>query len=289
MDRFPAPDPTPIAPDFEVPPEACDCQIHVYGPPETYPTVAAPKYEPHHELDIARVEAMHTVLGISRAVIVTPTVYGTDNRVTTDVLRAQPEKYRGVAVIGADTTDADLKAMDDAGFCAARFNFARFLGATPDADAFRRDVERIGALGWHAVLHVLGEDLLECEALFREVQIPVVVDHMAHLDLDDPKDTDALALLLDLLARDRWWIKLSNGDRMSKAGPPYDDVVEVGRTFVTALPERCLWGTDWPHVMYRKPAMANDGMLLNLLARYAPDAGIRNRILVDNPARLYGF
>lgn len=289
MERFPAPDPEPIAPDFDVPEHSCDCQIHVYGPPENYPVIATAKYTPHFELDIARVEAMHEVLGISRAVIVTPTVYGSDNRVTMDVLQAQPEKYRGVAVIGADTSAADLEQMNDAGFCAARFNFARFLGATPDPDAFRRDVDRIGALGWHAVLHVLGEDLLEYEALFREVEIPIVVDHMAHLDLDDPKDADAHALLLDLLGQDHWWIKLSNGDRMSKVGPPYDDVVDVGRTFVAALPDRCLWGTDWPHVMYRKPAMANDGMLLNLLACYAPDADTRNRILVDNPTRLYGF
>ena len=112
---------------------------------------------------------------------------------------------------------------------------------------------------------------------------------MAHLDLDDARDRDALQLLLDFLKQDNWWIKLSNADRVSKQGAPYHDTIELGRTLAEAAPDRALWGTDWPHVLYRKPVMANDGDLLNVLADFVPDPAARDRVLVDSPARLYGF
>ena len=289
MKRYPAPDPDTKKPSFVPPPGACDCQLHVYGPPDRFPIIAEPKYAPHFELGLDRVRDMHGVLGIERGILVTATVYGTDNRVTADALRRGGGRFRGVAVIADDVTDAELDEMHAAGIRGIRFNFARFLGAAPSPERFRRGVGRIAGRGWHVVIHVQGEDLLEFESLFRAVEIPVVVDHLAHLDLDDARDREAFELLRDLLKQDSWWIKLSNGDRISKQGPPYHDTIPLGRALVEAAPDRSLWGTDWPHVLYRRPVMANDGDLLSLLAEFAPDEAVRNRILVDNPARLYGF
>jgi predicted TIM-barrel fold metal-dependent hydrolase len=207
-----------------------------------------------------------------------------------DTLSREGSALRGIAVIGDGTTDAELDAMDEAGVRGVRCNFAGFLNMTPGPDLFRRTIARITPLGWHVVIHVLGEDLIQYEDLFREVPIPPVVDHMCHLDLATETDRRALDILIDILRQDNCWIKISNGDRVSHDGPPeYGDVIPLGRALAEAAPDRAIWGTDWPHVMYRKPAMANDGDLLALLARYVPDERARNRILVDNPAALYGF
>jgi predicted TIM-barrel fold metal-dependent hydrolase len=233
---------------------------------------------------------MHRALGIERGGLVSPTVYGTENRCMLDALRhAQAGRWRGIAVIGDQTTERELDEMNELGVRGARCNFASFLNMAPDEELFCRTVERIARLGWHVVLHVMAEDLIAHESLFREVRIPVVVDHMAHLDLDNEAGGRAFDLLLELVGQDNWWIKLSNGDRISNAGLPYDDVVAVGRALAEAVPGRAIWGTDWPHVLYRKEWMVNDGDLVDLLARYVPNEAARNRILVDNPQELYGF
>jgi predicted TIM-barrel fold metal-dependent hydrolase len=285
--RPPHPDPRP--PDTKLPPGAIDTQVHIYGPPERYPLKPDALYTPHM-LGLDTAEAMHRKLGIERGVLVSPTVYGTDNRCMIDTLKTtHAGRWRGVAVIGDETTQRDLDEMNEVGVRGARCNFASFLNMTPDEGLFRRTVERIAPMGWHVVLHVLAEDLIAHEALFREVRIPVVVDHMAHLHLDDADGARAFDLLVELVGQDNWWIKLSNGDRISDAGPPYDDVVTLGRTLAEAAPARALWGTDWPHVLYRKENMVNDGDMVDLLARYVPDEAARNRILVENPQELYGF
>jgi predicted TIM-barrel fold metal-dependent hydrolase len=283
------PHPDPRTPDTKLPPGAIDTQTHIYGPPERYPLKPDALYTPHM-LGLDAAEAMHRKLGIERGILVSPTVYGTDNRCMIDALKGtHAGRWRGVAVIGDETTQRDLEEMNEVGVRGARCNFASFLNMTPDEGLFRRTVERIAPLGWHVVLNVLAEDLIANEALFREVRIPVVVDHMAHLHLDDADGARAFDLLVELVGQDIWWIKLSNGDRISDAGPPYDDVVTLGRTLAEAAPARALWGTDWPHVLYRKPSMVDDGDMVDLLARYVPDEAARNRILVDNPQELYEF
>ncbi len=289
MQTIRPPDPDPRTPDTKLPPGAIDTQIHVFGPAERFPLKPDALYAPHL-LDLDDAEAMHRALGIERGVLVSPTVYGTDNRCMLDALRhAQAGRWRGIAVIGDQTTERELGEMNELGVRGARCNFASFLNMAPDEGLFRRTVERIARLDWHVVLHVMAEDLIAHESLFREVRIPVVVDHMAHLDLDNEAGGRAFDLLLELVGQDNWWIKLSNGDRISNAGPPYDDVVAVGRALAEAAPGRAIWGTDWPHVLYRKEWMVNDGDLVDLLARYVPDEATRNRILVDNPRELYGF
>ncbi|NQU72129.1 MAG: amidohydrolase family protein [Rhodospirillales bacterium] len=289
MDTYPPPEVNTKSPGFNMPPGACDTQIHIYGPTDRYPLKPDRVYEPHL-VGIEEVLRMHKTLGIERCVLISPTVYGADNSCMIDALRQQGTNYRGIAVIDDGTSDAELGAMNEAGVRGVRCNFAGFLNMTPDPDLFRRTVARITPLGWHVVVHVLGEDLIEYENLFREVRIPLVIDHMCHLDLTIETDKRALDILMDMLRRDNCWIKISNGDRVSHAGPPdYTDVIPLGRALADIAPDRAIWGTDWPHVLYKKPAMANDGDLLNLLAKYVPDETARNRILVDNPAALYGF
>ncbi len=289
MQTIRPPDPDPRTPDTKLPPGAIDTQIHVFGPAERYPLKPDALYAPHL-LGLDDAEAMHRALGIERGVLVSPTVYGTDNRCMLDALRhAQAGRWRGIAVIGDETTERELDEMNELGVRGARCNFASFLNMAPDEELFRRTVERIARLDWHVVLHVMAEDLIAHESLFREVRIPVVVDHMAHLDLDNEAGGRAFDLLVELVGQDNWWIKLSNGDRISNAGPPYDDVVAVGRALAEAAPGRAIWGTDWPHVLYSKVWMVFDGDLVDLLARYVPDEAARNRILVDNPRELYGF
>ncbi len=288
METIRPPDPSPKTPVTRLPPGATEPQSHIYGGEEKYPLKPDALYAPHR-LGLADAEAMHGVLGIARGVLVSATVYGTDNRCMLDGLRAGNGRWRGVAVIGDATTERELAEMNQLGVRGARCNFASFLEMTPDEGLFRRTVERIAPLGWHVVLHVMPEDLIAHQALFREVRIPVVVDHMAHIDLEAEAGGRAFDLLVELIGRDNWWIKLSNGDRMSNAGPPYDDVVAVGRALAEAAPGRAIWGTDWPHVLYRKDWMVNDGDLVDLLARYVPDEAARNRILADNPRELYGF
>lgn len=289
MEHYPPPVLNPRSPGFAMPKGACDTHLHVFGPASAYPTIPTPAYQPYEELGLDRVRAMHAALGIDRAVIVTPTVYGTDNRITVDALRAGEGQYRGIAVIDDDVSDDSLREMDTAGMRGIRFNFARFLHATPPLDLVRRSIDRVAKLGWHVVVHAQEDELLEFEGLFREISVPMIFDHMAHIDPTTDDGKAAYDLLLDLLKPEGRFVKISNGDRISHAGPPYDDVVALGGALVEAVPDRCLWATDWPHVYYQKPAMADDGGLLDLLARYAPDEAVRNRILVDNPRLLYDF
>ena len=243
METYSPPDADTRAPKFAVPPGACDCQVHVFGPPETYPLKPKPAYQPHY-VGVAEIAEVHRKMGIERAVIVQATVYDIDNACMLDALAAGHGRYRGVAVIDDRTTEQDLERMHEAGVRGARSNFAGFLGMTPDDGLFRRTVERIGRRGWHVIVHGWAEDLIEHEALFREVRIPVVLDHMGHLDLTRDQDKRALDIVLDLLRRDNWWIKLSNGDRVSNDGPPYADAIPLGRTLAEAVPERAIWGTD---------------------------------------------
>jgi 2-pyrone-4,6-dicarboxylate lactonase len=241
MQTYPPPDANPNAPRFQIPAGACDCQVHVFGPPAAYPLKPDPAYQPH-DIGLADIAKVHAALGIERAVIVQATVYGVDNAGMLDALAAGESRYRGIAVIDDTTSDADLDRMHAAGVRGARCNFARFLAMAPDEGQFRRTVERIGKRGWHVVIQGLAEDLITYESLFREVRIPVVLDHMGHLDLTQGEDKRALDIVLDLLRRDTWWVKLSNGDWVSHDGPPYADAIALGRTLAEAAPETGRYG-----------------------------------------------
>lgn len=276
------------APREPLPANSCDCHLHVYGDPARYPfRNPQPRVSPNATPD--NMWKTHAALGIHRAVLVQPSAYMTDNSMMIDTLKAAPKgRLRGVAIIDDETTDKDLEAFHEAGVRCARFNFWKDLGMVPELGMFHRSIERIKGLGWHVKLFSSAADLVELHGLFASLRITAMLDHMGHLEFKNGFSDPAYAVAMDLIKRDNWWILLSNGDRSSAGEYPWDDAVEFGRRMYEAAPDRCVWGTDWPHLAYSKK-MPNDAELVELLYRYLPDAQARQRVLVDNPARLYGF
>lgn len=269
------------------PPGSCDCQFHVYGDPAVYPMIPTRYYEPPRAGTIENAIRMHRTLGFDRGIIVHPSVYGQDHRLLYDML-AQYPNYRGTAIVDESVSDAELRALDAAGVRGVRFNFSRQWGKVMEDLPFERFADRLGALGWHVKVRTKGAEILEHEALFRRLAVTTVIDHLGHLDCSRGVDQPAVQLIDELLSRENWWIKVSNADRFSKAGYPWNDALPIAQTFIKTAPDRVIWGTDWPHVNYPKP-VPNDVEMYELFCRYTPDREIRRKILVDNPARLYGF
>jgi predicted TIM-barrel fold metal-dependent hydrolase len=177
--------------------------------------------------------------------------------------------------------------MHAGGIRGVRFNFVRHLGGRPHMAFFRRTVERLKAIGWHLILHLDAGDLVELQDELRQVPMPMVIDHMGRVAAKDGLDQQPFRVLLDFMRNENTWVKISGAERVSSAGPPFTDAVPFAQALVAAAPDRVLWGTDWPHPNVAH--MPNDGDLVDLLARMVPDPALQRRILVDNPARLYGF
>jgi 2-pyrone-4,6-dicarboxylate lactonase len=285
---IPPPHADPHPPRAFVPPAgACDAHCHVFGPADRFPFSPSRSYTPP-DAGVDDLARLHDRLGLARAVLVQASCHGTDNAALLDALRRYPGRYAGVAMIDDATTDAELDDLHAAGVRGTRVNFVAHLGGAPDADTFERTVARVAPRGWHIVLHFDAVDLPRYGDLLARLPCPFVIDHMARVDATGGLDQAPFRALLDLLADDRCWVKISGAERLTAAGPPpYDDVVPYARALIAAAPDRILWGTDWPHPNVRH--MPDDGDLVDLLADFAPDEATRNRILVDNPARLYDF
>jgi predicted TIM-barrel fold metal-dependent hydrolase len=246
--------------------------------------------------------ALHGKLGIKRVVIVTPSVYGTDNSATLFGMKARGADARGVAVIDDKTTEADVDALGKGGFRGVRLNLA--TGGTSDPAVARKRfevaTERMKARGWHVQVYTSLAVIASIKDALLASPVPVVFDHFggaqAKLGLDQPGFKE----LLDVVKAGKAYVKISAAYRSSTMGPEYADVAPLAKALIAANPERILWGTDWPHpnsavTPGRAPTdlaplfQIDDGALLNQLAVWAPDAAVRKTILVDNPAKLYGF
>ncbi|WP_174520769.1 amidohydrolase family protein [Sphingomonas soli] len=269
---------------FTLPAGSCDSHCHVFGPPEIFPYSPTRKYEPATSPK-ETLAALHARLGIERAVIVQASAHGTDNRAMLDAIRWRPKAWRGVAVIDDGISDAELEAMAEAGVRGIRFNFVKTLGGYPDPDLFARSVARVAPLGWHVVLHVMGEDVLNLRGTIRALRLPFVIDHMGRIDTALGLAQPAFETLLELVRLDGAWVKLSGAERISDA--PYDGALPFARRIAATRPDRILWGTDFPHP--NLPAHVEERDLVDLIPSYLGDAAIRQAMLVDNPARLYGF
>jgi len=276
------------APNEAPPPGSCDCQVHIFGDPRRYPVRTGSAYSPPDDATIDAAARMHRKLGLDRGVVVQATAHGMNHDIIVDALKAHPN-YRGVAIIDDSISDKELQRLHDAGCRAARFNFWKALNLAPTPESFRRAVDRVKGLGWHVKIHAVGAEWFDIQDLLKEVTIPMVIDHMGHVHAHDGIEQPVFRLICELVRRDNWWVLLSNGDRCSDHDAPWDDIVPFGRKLVEVAGERALWCTDWPHVRYEKSTMANDGDLLELLYRFAPDATMRKRILVDNPQVLFRF
>jgi predicted TIM-barrel fold metal-dependent hydrolase len=273
---------------FTPPPRACDAHCHVFGPAGRFPFSPTRTYTPPDSGYEQFIELQER-LGLSRAVLVQASCHGTDNRAMVDALQQARGRFAGVAMIDESFGPDDLRRLHDAGVRGTRFNFVAHLGGAPDLEVFRRLVDRVAPLGWHIVLHFDARDLASHADLLGSLPTPYVIDHMARVDAAAGLDQEPFQELLGLLEGDeRAWVKISGAERLTAAGPPpYDDVVPYARALIEAAPDRVLWGTDWPHPNVRH--MPDDADLVDLLTAFAPDEATRNRILVDNPERLYDF
>jgi len=275
------------------PPGSTDCQMHIYEDPAKYPPRPDTYYEPP-DATFADGRKMLRTMGFDRVVIVHPMPYGSDHRLLIDTLENTPdrrENVRATCIVDDSVSDAELARLDALGVVGARFNFARFLGEEGHSPkSVRRGMERIREIGWHARLHVAGQDLLDyADTLLGIKDLTMVIDHMGHLDFGLGLDQPACRWILDRLKGDGWWMMVSNGNRCSSMDKGWDDAVPFGKAYIEAAPERIIWGSDWPHVRWQK-TMMNDADEVELFYRYIDnDPGLMRKILVDNPAHLHGF
>ncbi|MEM7299477.1 MAG: amidohydrolase family protein [Pseudomonadota bacterium] len=279
-------DPNPQAPHFSLPSLACDCHAHIFGPQSECPMVSDRLYTPP-EASLPSYEYLLSTLGFDRAVIVQPSVYGTDNRATLDAVATAPDRYRAIVFVDAGVTEDDLAALHAAGARGVRANLL-FSG-----DKAMRDVESITAkiapFGWH--LQVLLDvstfpDLLQ---FFSRLPVQTVFDHMGHFPVSKGVDDPGFIALTSLMEQGKAWAKLSGAYRITgEATAPYGDIATVACALIQANSDHVVFGSDWPHPQIQV-TMPNDGDLLDALADWAPASDLRRKILFENPARLYGF
>ncbi|WP_019656992.1 amidohydrolase family protein [Variovorax atrisoli] len=285
-------DPHPRAPVPLPPPLACDSQFHVFGPREQYPVRPNAAYEmPTATWQVA--QRLHATLGIARGVIVQATTYGADHTVVLDALEGLnaggPRRYMGCAnaAVLTERDDAYLQKLHDTGVRGARFTRGG-LGISLSAAEQARAFARVKELGWYVKVQPEPDGIAAQLATFEALDVPVLLDHMGRADPSRGDGDPSLARMLELFERGNFWVMLSLSEKISKTGAPWDDVVPLARRLIEAAPDRCVWGSDWPHpVSMKQPP--NEGALLELLYRFTPDAATRQKVLVDNPARFFGF
>lgn len=265
----------------------CDSHIHIYDRAFLGQRNAAGFVD---HADVSAYREVQARMGTQRAVIVTPRVYGTDNAVTVDAIRQLGiDNARGVAVLNPDVTDAELDALNRGGIRGIRFTLYTAKNAAVGFEMVEPLAHRIAEFGWHVQLHWTANQLIEHRATLQRLPCAMVFDHRARLPLQDGTNHEAFRIVRELADAGRAWIKLSGPYLDSGAGlaSRYADITPMARAWVEAAPERLVWGSDWPHVTEtHKP---DDVMLLDLLTEWAEDEALRERILVTNPAELYGF
>jgi D-galactarolactone isomerase len=273
-------------PRVKAPAFACDCHHHIYDTAR-FPAVQRP--EPN--ASVAEYRLFQRRMGTTRDVVVTPSAYGTDNRVTLDAIAQLGANARGVAVIRPTVTDTELAALTRGGIRGIRFS----LNASPNGnkaittlDMIEPLSKRVNALGWHVQINMAGEQIVAAEDLWDRIPSVIVFDHMGHIPQPLGTKHPAFALVRRLIDKGRAWVKLSVTYDNTKDGPPtYADVTKVAQAYVQAAPERMVWGSNWPHP--NETNKPDDARLFDLLAQWAPREATRHRILVENPQELYGF
>ncbi|KAA0088499.1 2-pyrone-4,6-dicarboxylate hydrolase [Paraburkholderia sp. T12-10] len=284
----------PSRPVFQLPPGAVDAHCHVFGPGERFPYAAERKYTPC-DASKEQLFALRDHLGFARNVIVQATCHGADNRALVDACLGSQGRARGVATVKRGVSDEQLRELHAAGIRGVRFNFVRRLvDFTPREELFEI-ANRIAELNWHVVVYFEAADLPELWDFFTDLPTIVVIDHMGRPDVSQSPDGDEFELLVRLMREHpNVWSKVSCPERLSVSGNPaldgereaYSDVVPFARRLVETFPDRVLWGTDWPHPNL-KNHMPDDGLLVDFIPRIATTAELRQKLLVDNPMRLY--
>jgi predicted TIM-barrel fold metal-dependent hydrolase len=282
--------------NFDVPQHACDTHTHIFGDLKKFPLWSGRAYTPEPALP-DEMSALHRALHIERVVIVNPSVYGTDNSSTLCGMKARGTTARGIAVIDEKTTESDLDTMGKAGIRGIRLNLAGAgqTGASAARQTFQVAVDRMKRRGWHIQMYTTLPVISAVKDLVQASPVPVVFDHFGGAQAALGVQQLGFADLLDLVRTGKAYVKISGAYRASTQAPDYADVVPLAKALIAANAERIVWGTDWPHPNGAAPAgqspmfAIDDGRLLNQLTVWAPDAAVRQKILADNPARLYGF
>ena len=279
--------PSPSQPSFVPPPGAVDAHCHIFGPGNLFPYALERKYTPC-DAPKDKLWELRDHLGFARNVIVQATCHGTDNRALIDALEHAGGRARGVVSVAPGIADSELESMHAVGVRGVRFNFVRRLVDSVPRDALEEIAGQIQRFGWHVVIYFEAQELPEFFDFFASLPTPVVVDHMGRPDVSLPVDGEEFELFVRLMKEnERFWCKVSCPERLSKTGPPdYEDVIPFARRIVETFPDRVLWGTDWPHPNM-KSHMPDDGRLVDFIPEIAPTEGERNKLLVDNPRRLY--
>jgi predicted TIM-barrel fold metal-dependent hydrolase len=273
-------------PKIKVPANACDCHHHIYG--------SQYKLDPKSTLrpgdaTVDDYRALQKRIGTTRNVIVQPSTYGTMNEPTLDALVAFGPTARAVVVVDTTVTDAELKRMHGLGARGIRFNLAQAGATTPEM--LEPLGKRINELGWHIQINATAEKIIEVMPILETLPCPIVFDHLAHIPEPAGINDPLFGKVRGLIDKGKTWVKLSGAYADSKVGPPtYADSTAVAQAYVKAAPERLVWGSDWPHPSERDPKpKPDDAILIDLMLAWAPDEAVRNRIFIDNAAKLYDF
>lgn len=276
----------PARPAFQLPPRSCDAHFHVFGPGRVFSYAPDRTFTPH---DAPKEELfrLHRHLGFERGVFVQSSCHGSDHAVLIDLLEAAKGRYRGVGLLTPATPQHEIARLHAAGVCGVRFHFFSHLGAPTPYEDIRDVIAKVAPLGWHIAIHVGGQGVVEQSDFIASIAAPVVIDHIGRIDIREGLNGTAFTALRRLLDRGNVWVKLSGTDRITREAYPYRDAIPFARALARHAPERVVWGTDWPHPNHH--AVPDDGGLLDLIPEIAVDERTRRLMLVENPAKLFGF
>ena len=281
------PNPQTREPKLVAPPGACDTHLHVYGTSEIYPLSAERNYTPDPHSTLDDYLNVHRALGLERAVIVTGSANGTNNQVTLDALMRMNGKFKGLALLDPAASDEELTRLKDSGFTGFRVK-ANGKGGLSFEDT-KKIAERVAGFSWH--VEFMSQSMAEvigAEPHLKKLGIPYVFDHVAHAE-PHQNNREFRELLAILTNEEDAWLNLYSFYQSSLSGPPaYSDMIEIVGAIIDPRPDRIIWGSNWPHAGIAVP-MPNDADLLDFLLAAAPEEKLRNQILVDNPAALYGW
>ena len=271
-----------------LPTGACNAHCHVFGPRDRFPYAANGPFIPAQDAPREALYALNDSLGLQRCVVVQSTCHGLDNSVTEHALAGRPGSYRGIALVRTDVPDAELARLHAAGFCGVRFNYMGHLGSPAPVAEVLALARRIAPLGWHLQIHGDTRLLTDVAPALGASPVPVVIDHIGRVDAGLGLQQPAFDALRALLDSPTFWVKVSGVDRITKLGPPYDDAVPFAANLVADYGDRVVWGNDWPHPNHVGPVPIEE-QLTAQIARMAPTAAALQRLMVDNPQRLYCF
>jgi len=275
---------TPVSvPRLPTPPGACDTHLHIYEPGYDMRASASHPSQPG---TLAHYREIQKRLGLTRAVIVQPSAFGTDNACTLEAMGKLGDAARGVAIVDPAAPDSEIARLTKLGICGIRYHMR---GGLLTWDTMPKMAERVTPFGWHVQLQCESQEIAEHEGMLAKLPCDLVIDHMGRFDAAVSFEDRSWRTLLRFLAGGSCWVKLSGPYYGSKSGPPlYSDKARIAKELIKAAPERMVWASNWPHPSFKKN-FPDEGKLLDTIAEWTQDEALRRKILVENPARLYGF